>query len=117
MLLRMDWSMLSQEDRVGVLQYATTLCHTVTETVTARSTQFDKGADKDSKKLERLSIDQDHGQDQDKDKTKASFYAPLSPAAAIACLSQLHALGNNYNKNNNDAMIMTWYILTYSIEL
>ena len=89
MLLRMDWSMLSKDDREGVLQYATTLCNTVTETVTAMSTQVDKGADKGSKK--HLSIDQD----QDNDKNKASFYAPLSPAAAIACLSQLHALGDN----------------------
>ena len=93
MLLRVDWSMLSEGDREGVLQYATTLCNGVAETVSAMSHQLKyKGSDKDK------SVDKE----KDEDKEKISFYSPLSPAAAIACLSQLQALGDNDDANDDD---------------
>ena len=97
----MDWGMLSEGDREGVLRYATTLCNAVTETLTTMSQMSthggkglhrDKGSDEALRQDKGLNKAKDKGQEKDKDKV-SSFYSPLSPAAAIACLSQLHALG------------------------
>ena len=57
--------MLSEGDREGVLQYATTLCNGVAETVSAMSHQLKyKGSDKDK------SVDKEKDEDKEKKGTR-----------------------------------------------